>query len=224
MVANPTKELNPCPPTVVVARRVLIPANSPSLFTKVSSPSNPVNQKTVGKGSFESKLVKATLEKRKHSPLLLELPKPKKLKKDLNPQKEVITINEEGMQKEDLNENKQGQGSGGSGGRRSAHLPKATSKVRKGKQKITVYEEEDLDIEEFEAHIDEDFDEMAFEDSAYDMEEEDLEEENDEEEEQIKEEDQENENLTIQDVGNTENEINSNDSNLDFMKSRLTYL
>lgn len=70
VVANPSKEPIPFPLSIVAGRRVLIPTNSPSTL---------VNQKTTGKGSFESNLVKATPEKRKHSPLLLELPNPKKL-------------------------------------------------------------------------------------------------------------------------------------------------
>lgn len=48
------------------------------------------------------------------------------------------------MQKEDLIEKKQGQGSRGSVGNRSAHVAKVALKDRKGKQKHTVYEEEKL--------------------------------------------------------------------------------
>lgn len=65
-------------------------------------------------------LTRATLEKRKHSRLLLELPKAKKPRKDVNPC-EVIHISKDVNQKEVVKENLHGgQGSGGSGERRYA--------------------------------------------------------------------------------------------------------
>lgn len=89
------------------------------------------------------------LEKRKHFPLLLEIPKAKTPKRDINPM-DFINIIEEGNQIEEVKENLHGQGSGGSGGRRSTCLAKVSLKDNKGKQKMFVIEE-DLGYEEFEA-------------------------------------------------------------------------
>lgn len=148
------------------------------------------------KGSIELELVKATLEKHKHSPLLLELPKSKKLKKQPKIQREVITISEEkeGMQTGDLKDRKQYQGGGG---RRSTRLAKVASQDRKGKQKVIVHEEEELEVEEFEAQVDEESDGTEFEDTTQDMGEEETGEENEDNEEETETEDvQKNEALT----------------------------
>lgn len=106
--ANPIKEHNPKLPLFFVVRNELTATKSPSPATKSSNPSTPMDLKNPAKRFLELELVKVNLEKCKHSPLLLELPKSKKMKKESKMQSEVITISEEneGMQTEDLKDRK----------------------------------------------------------------------------------------------------------------------
>lgn len=122
---------------------------------------------------------------------------------------------------EEAKEILQGQGSGGSGGRRSARLAKVALKEKKGKQKLSV-NEEDLGYEDFEVQEEEDSKDLDFEDTAYEMGEDGSEEEK--EEEQVEPSKDKMEVGNEQDVGFSGIENKAKDLSNEFLKSKLTFL
>lgn len=208
----------------MISPHVLILAKRNSPVINVSNPSTPMLYKSEDLRCFELQLTKAMPTMRKHSPLLLESPKVKKPRCDINP-RDVIHISEEGNQLEEDKEIIQGKGSGISGGRRLDRLAKVVLKERKGKQKVSANEEEELGYEYFEVQEEEESEDLDFEDTAYEMGEDGLDEEKvEEQEEKVEPFEEKFEVGKEQDVELCGMENKTEDLSIEFLKSRLTFL